>query len=217
MALVQTGLPVGAALLVAVLVLLRRGMRRAGRSHLAPADRVTVARAVLTCLVAALATHAPDDGAAVVLLTAVATVALLLDGVDGQVARRTGTASRFGARFDMEVDALLVLVLSIHVARELGPWVLLIGAARYLLLGATRLWPWLDREVPPRHWARVVAVVQVSVLTGAGSGALPAGVSTTAVVIALVLLAESFGHQVAQLRRVPREVCVAVPDLVRHG
>ena len=43
-------------------------------------------------------------------------VALALDGVDGQVARRTGTVSALGARFDMEVDAFLVLVLSVHVA-----------------------------------------------------------------------------------------------------
>ena len=40
-------------------------------------------------------------------------VALALDGVDGQVARRTRTVSALGARFDMEVDAFLVLVLSV--------------------------------------------------------------------------------------------------------
>lgn len=217
MALVQTGLPVGALLLLAVLVLLRRGMRTAARSRLGPADRITLVRAVLTCLVAALAPHPTGDRAAVAVLTAVATLALVLDGVDGLVARRTGTASRFGARFDMEVDALLVLVLSAHVARTLGPWVLLIGAARYLLLGATRLWPWLGHDLPPRQWARVVAAVQVVTLTAAGSGVLPADVATVAVVVALGLLAESFGHQVAQLRRLHRERDVAVPDLVRHG
>ena len=36
----------------------------------------------------------------------------LLDLVDGWVARRTGTASPFGARFDLETDAALILVLS---------------------------------------------------------------------------------------------------------
>ena len=43
--------------------------------------------------------------------------ALALDGVDGQVARRTGTASELGARFDMEVDAFLILVLSVAAGR----------------------------------------------------------------------------------------------------
>jgi phosphatidylglycerophosphate synthase len=203
-------------LLVAVLVVLRQGMLRAGRSRLGPADRITVVRAVLTCVVAALATHPTGDRVAVGLLTAVTTVALVLDGVDGRVARATGTASRFGARFDMEVDALLVLVLSVHAARSLGPWVLLIGAARYLLLAATRIWPWLDRDLPPRRWARVVAVVQGVVLTAVGSGLLPVGVSAAAVVVAMGLLAESFGHQVVQLRRLHLEPHT-LPDLVLHG
>ena len=33
--------------------------------------------------------------------------------VDGRVARCTGTVSRLGARFDMEVDAVLILVLAV--------------------------------------------------------------------------------------------------------
>ena len=41
-----------------------------------------------------------------------------LDAVDGQVARRTGTVSALGARFDMEVDAFLILVLSVYVAPD---------------------------------------------------------------------------------------------------
>ena len=49
-------------------------------------------------------------------LVVLAAVALVLDGVDGQVARRTGTVSALGARFDMEVDAFLMLVLSVYVA-----------------------------------------------------------------------------------------------------
>ncbi|GAA4940924.1 hypothetical protein GCM10023238_03240 [Streptomyces heliomycini] len=43
-------------------------------------------------------------------------VALILDGVDGKVARRTGTSTPLGARFDMEVDAFLILVLSVYVS-----------------------------------------------------------------------------------------------------
>ena len=64
-------------------------------------------------------------------LTTLAVVALALDAVDGRVARRTGTASAVGARFDMEVDAVLVLLLSVYVARSLGLWVLAIGSAHY--------------------------------------------------------------------------------------
>ncbi len=48
---------------------------------------------------------------------ALAVPALILDGVDGWVARRTGTANDAGARLDMEVDAALILVL-----RKSIPW-----------------------------------------------------------------------------------------------
>jgi hypothetical protein len=56
--------------------------------------------------------------APVPLLAGLTTVALLPDGVDGRVARRTGTATPLGTRFGMEVDALLVLVLSGYVSRR---------------------------------------------------------------------------------------------------
>ena len=95
-----------------------------------PADRVTLARAVLACAVAGLAAAAALGGpeahaveGALGLLVGLASVALVLDAVDGWVARRTGTVSAFGARFDLEVDAFLIAVLSLHVAREVGWWV----------------------------------------------------------------------------------------------
>ncbi len=81
-------------------------------------------------------------------LVALSAVALVLDWVDGQVARRTHTESAFGARFDMEVDAFLILVLSVYVATSVGAWVLAIGLARYLLLAAERVLPWLRRPTP---------------------------------------------------------------------
>jgi phosphatidylglycerophosphate synthase len=162
---------------------------------------VTLLRAVLSCVVAVLAaaglTGAPTRPA----LVAVAAVALGLDWVDGQVARRTGTASAFGAAFDMEVDAFLVLVLSVDVAFAVGAWVLLAGAARYLLLLACWWQPWLRRPMPTRYWAKVVAAGQGVVLTVVAADVLPGGVSTAALAVALAALAVSFAHQVWWLRR----------------
>ena len=57
------------------------------------------------------------------LLVSLASVALALDLVDGQVARRTGTTSALGAQMDGEVDSFLILVLSVYVARSSGAWV----------------------------------------------------------------------------------------------
>ncbi|QWZ08299.1 CDP-alcohol phosphatidyltransferase family protein [Nocardioides panacis] len=181
-----------------------------GLDRLGPADRVTLTRAVLVGGVAALVAAHP---APVALLVGLAAVALVLDRVDGEVARRTGSVSGFGAAFDMEVDAFLVLVLSVYVARTAGAWVLLIGLARYALWVAGRFAPWLREPVPTRPWAKVVAAVQGVVLTAVAADLLPAAVEVTALVLALVLLTESFAHQVLWLRRhrVPAPVRVGVP------
>jgi phosphatidylglycerophosphate synthase len=164
-----------------------------------PADRVTAVRLLLAVAVAGLAVAAAYGAGSTPALVAVATVALVLDGVDGQVARRTGTASAFGARFDMEVDAFLILVLSAHVARAEGWWVLAIGLARYLLWLAGLVWPWLRRPVPPRFWAKVVAAVQGVVLVVVAAGVLPSWAAKLLLLAALLLLAESFAHQVCTL------------------
>lgn len=164
-----------------------------------PANRVTLARGLLSITVALMVAGSFVGPVARGLLVGTAALALALDWVDGQVARRTGTVTAFGARFDMEVDAFLILVLSVGAARSNGPWVLAIGLARYALLAAERLWPWLDHPVPPRYWRKVVAAVQGVVLTVTLTGLVPPGVATAALGAALLLLAESFGRDVVWL------------------
>ena len=180
-----------------------RAVWRSGRTRLGPADAVTLARAVLigglTALVAdTLAGSAPVP---LPLMVALTSVALALDAVDGRVARRTGTVTAAGARFDMEVDAFLLLVLSVYDVRLLGGWVLLIGSARYLFVAAGWVWPWLCGPTPPRFWGKVVAAVQGVVLTVAMAELLPGPVVALATVAALSLLVESFGRQVWWLYR----------------
>ncbi|MCW2792907.1 MAG: CDP-alcohol phosphatidyltransferase [Nocardioides sp.] len=169
--------------------------------RLGPADRVTLTRSVLAGVVAVLTVVSFARPVPVPALVSIAAVALVLDAVDGWVARRTGTVSPFGARFDMETDAFLILALSTYVARSAGWWVLLIGLARYALLVATWVLPWLREPSPPRYWAKVVAAVQGVVLVVAASGVLPQRVTLAALLLALVLLAESFGRQVWWLWR----------------
>jgi len=166
------------------------------RVHLDAADRVTATRAALAVGVAALTVAGFFGEPRVAALVAISTVALVLDAVDGYVARRTGTETAFGARFDMEVDAFLIAVLSVHVAPTFGWWVLAIGAMRYAYVAAGRLLPWLRRPTPPRYWAKVVAAIQGIVLTVAASRLLPDSVAGVALVVALLLLVESFGRDV---------------------
>ncbi len=178
---------------------LARGLSNYRSDRLGPADWVTLARATLAVGVAALTAASFDQPVPVTLLVSLTVIALALDAVDGWVARRTRTTARLGARFDGEVDAFLILILSVYVARSAGVWVLAIGAARYAFLAAG--WPltWLREPLPPRYWRKVVTATQGIVLTIAAAQVLPPAVTQAALVAALVLLAESFGRDVLWL------------------
>ncbi len=175
--------------------LVARALTRYSQVGLGPADRVTLARAVLACGVGALTVDS-FGGQAPAAILALSTVALVLDGVDGRVARRTDTTSAFGERFDIEVDAFLIMVLSVYVARESGWWVLAMGLARYAFVAAGWVLPWLRGPLPPRRWARVVAAIVGVVLTVAAADILPDAVTTAMLLVALGLLVESFGRSV---------------------
>jgi phosphatidylglycerophosphate synthase len=189
----------GVAYGVIMCVLLAWGQHRLGTST-GPADWVTLTRATLVGGVAALTVDAFDGGPSAVLV-GIAVVALVLDALDGQVARRTGTTSALGARFDMEVDAFLILVLSVYTTRLVGAWVLAIGAMRYAFVAAGWALPWLRRRVPPRYWRRVVAATQGIVLVFAAADVLPRPLVEAALIVALALLIESFGRDVLWLWR----------------
>ena len=201
---VASGLVVNLGLLLARL--------RAGDELLPPADWVTLARATLVGGLAALVADSFDRPVPVPVMVWLSAVALALDAVDGRVARRTGTASAVGARFDMEVDAFAILVLSVYDVRLVGGWVLLIGAARYLFVGAGWLWPWLREPAPRRYWCKVVAAVQGIALTLVLTGLLPLWLAGSVLLVALALLAESFGRDVWWLIRHRPRVQSVVPQ-----
>jgi phosphatidylglycerophosphate synthase len=191
------GWAVGVGYAVFTTVTLGRGLTRAGATRLGPANRVTLARAMLVGGVAALTADSFVRPAAVTALVAVSVIALALDAVDGWVARRTNSVTPLGARFDREVDAFLILVLSVYVAHSTGQWwVLLIGAARYVYGAAGWLLPWLRGPLPPRYWGKVVAAIQGIVLTVAAADILPIMLMNVALGVALALLLESFGSSV---------------------
>ncbi|MFL5860482.1 MAG: CDP-alcohol phosphatidyltransferase family protein [Solirubrobacteraceae bacterium] len=179
---------------------LARGLSIYRSDRLSPADWVTLARATLVIGVAALVADSFGEPPRSALMVSLAGLALVLDAVDGWVARRTRTSAGLGAQFDAEVDAFLILVLSVYVARFAGDWVLAIGAARYVFLAAGWSLPWMCAPLPPRFWRKVVAATQGIVLAVAAARVLPPGVTQAAGLAALVLLAESFGHDVWWLR-----------------
>ncbi|MGA8044739.1 MAG: CDP-alcohol phosphatidyltransferase family protein, partial [Dermatophilaceae bacterium] len=157
----------------------------AGTTGLGPADGVTAVRAVLACGVAALTVELVADRSVTSAILLLAVPALVLDAVDGWLARRTGTATPLGARLDGEVDAFLILVLSVGVGSILGWWVLAAGLARYVFALAGHLLPWMRRPLPYRYWRKVVTAAVGIALVVALAGILPAWVAAAVVGIAL--------------------------------
>ena len=187
------------------------------RRRLGAANLITLGRVVGTCWVIGLTLQAVLDRRSetgLVLIILIGASCLILDGFDGAVARSRGEASAFGARFDMETDAALLMSLSIAVSALgiAGWWVLAIGLMRYAYVAAAwvgprRLRVALRRPLPYRYSAKVVAVVQgiallVALTLSATGLVLVAPVLPTLVLaIALLALCWSFGHDIVwQLR-----------------
>jgi phosphatidylglycerophosphate synthase len=189
----------GVAVGVVTCVALCWGLDRTGATALGPADWVTLMRTVMVGAATALTADSFTRPVPVPLLVGLIIVALILDAVDGKVARSTGTSSPLGFYFDMEVDAFLLLVLSAYVAGSAGWWVLAIGGMRYAFALGLWLLPWMRRTLPPRYWRKVVTAVQGIALVAATASVLPAAVDVTFLAVALGLLVESFGRDVLWL------------------
>lgn len=198
--LTQTGaLPVAATatIWVALASLIVFGLSRQASEHFGIANMVTTARAGMTVLLAGFVpvAHLLGDSSMLV-LTAIALSALALDGVDGYLARRRNECSDFGARYDMEIDALLALVISLLLWRsgEAGAWVLGLGLMRYLFIAAGWKLPALQAPLFPSFRRKLICVVQIAALCVMLSALLDGTWSSIVGVAALVLVIGSFAR-----------------------
>ncbi|MGZ4413519.1 MAG: CDP-alcohol phosphatidyltransferase family protein [Gaiellaceae bacterium] len=180
---------------------LARALWRDPASRLGPADWVTLTRAAFAVGVAALAADSLGRDISIAALVSLASAAITLDYVDGWIARHTGTASVLGARLDGEVDAFLILALSVTVAPSAGAWVVAIGAARYAFYAAGWSFAWMRAPLPRRDWRKTVTASQGVALTLAAAEILPLPATRAILAVALALLAESFGRDVWWLWR----------------
>lgn len=126
------------------------------------ANAITAVRIALALAVGLLPTHALVPWAGIALA-----VFFTLDGVDGYVAQRMRTASAFGAAFDTEADAFMVGVACLAVvgAGLVGPWILAVGALRYLFVIVASVWT--GRAEPRRRLARWAFSALMCGLSGA--------------------------------------------------
>ncbi len=164
------------------------------------ANTITAVRALLVALVAGFVGES-DAASYATTATAMAAVATALDGLDGWVARRLNTATAFGARFDMEVDALLILVLAVLVWQldKAGAWVLASGLLRYAFVVAGWIVPWMRRPLSATKRARVICIVQLVSLMIALLPSVGRPASTAIAGAGLIALVYSFGVDIWRL------------------
>lgn len=166
------------------------------------ANKITLVRATLVLLLAASIGQGASTGLQwAVFITA--SIAAALDALDGWAARRSGMSSDYGARFDMETDALLILVLSALAWQfdKAGPWVLASGLMRYAFVAASFGLNWLRAPLPPSMRRKTVAATQVIALLAASAVPVPPVISRWICAAALALLAASFLHDIRWLYR----------------
>ena len=132
-----------------------------------------------------------------------ALTALALDGADGWLARRQGLASSFGARFDMEVDSALGMLLALNVfaSGTAGAAVLLLGLPRYVFAALGHALPWMARPLPDRFGRKLVCVLQIGVLISVQAPVVPQAIAGAAITVAALALAWSFGRDTIWLWR----------------
>ena len=194
------GWTVGLVASATAAALLAVALHRTRTTRFGPANGVTLVRATLgqavAALVAASFTGVDHRG----LLLGLTALALVLDAVDGRVARRTRSVTRLGARFDMETDAFLILVLSVAAGppgRLVGPGhrvrPVRVAARRARSAVAPRtVHPATGARWSPRSRASLAVVV---------TGVLPSVEAVALLLASLGLLAESFGRDVVWLIR----------------
>ena len=171
---------------------------------LGPATRITLLRGILVALLAGFAFIPwPRMGRGPVPWPWVPGMlyglAVILDGLDGWVARKTGRVTRMGARLDMETDALGLLVASgvAVLADRLPPAYLTAGLAYYLFSAGIRVRERLGRpvgEVLPWQGARIIAGWQMALAAAALLPVVSTRAASLAAYIVMIPLLAGFGR-----------------------
>jgi phosphatidylglycerophosphate synthase len=124
-------------------------------------------------------------------------------------------ASDFGARFDMETDAVLIAVLAVLAWQfgKAGAWVLASGLLRYAFVLAGFAVVWLRRPLPPSQRRKTVAVVQLVALIVSVAPFVPTPLAALAAVTGLCALTLSFGLDVIWLLQNTARSRITAPTL----
>ena len=201
----EAGSLLSSTLFCAGVILVAFGMHRSyAHEAFGVCNLITMTRLALVSSLAALLAATPPVGSEIMWFAfATALLSLALDGCDGWAARRAHLVSDFGARFDMEVDSVFALLLSViaYTTGQAGPWVIALGLPRYAFLLAGMIRPELSRPLPEAFSRKAVCVVQIGVLIAFLVPIIPDGLTTFAALVAAIALFWSFSRDIRQLIR----------------
>jgi phosphatidylglycerophosphate synthase len=93
--------------------------------------------------------------------TALITLVIIADGIDGYLARKMDQSTQFGEIFDTEVDAFLALSVSFLIWKDQPSawWLMVAGVFRYAFGIAYYLFGWHQRVRPPMPESKAIAVI----------------------------------------------------------
>lgn len=180
------------------------------------ANRITLGRTAFTTILASLipVAHALNTPVWLWTIAIGATLTLCLDGLDGYVARSSGLSSEFGARFDMETDAFLGLVITLFIwqSGKVGLWVLGLGVLRYLFVIASFWLAPLRADLYPSLRRKTICVIQVGALCLMLCPWLSAFQASIVGMLALACLVYSFSVDVRWLFQQVGKSRILVPE-----
>ena len=180
-----------------VVLLILRGLPNHRHTSFGTANAVTSFRAAGAIILTGLIpmSHTISESSTNLWIISLCIAGLIsLDGVDGFFARREKLSSDFGARFDMETDAFLALVISLLIwkSERAGIWVLGLGLMRYAFV----FWSWFSQPLKatlfPSFRRKAVCVIQLGALCLMISPLLHGNAIELVGITALVCLSASF-------------------------
>ena len=129
--------------------------------------------------------------------------ALILDGLDGFVARKYNHVTKFGEIIDQESDNFLMLVLSIslYLNREVGIYIFLIPSYRYLFIFSMKRYDWLKIELPISQFRKFACAVTILLMIIAQDIYFSPENTTFLVILSLFIITFSFAKDIIWLYR----------------
>ena len=132
-----------------------------------------------------------------------AIISLLLDGLDGFIARKYNQVTKYGEVIDQEADNFLIFVMSIslYLNKEIGLYVFLIPAFRYIFIFFMTRYSWLNNTLPDSQLRKVVCVSIILIMIISQDSYFTNDVVIFLVLLSLFIITFSFSRDIIWLYR----------------